>query len=203
MSLESKFTCIIILLCSFLLILATGRVNIRNFEEVQHSIEEIYSDRLVVKGLIFELSALLHKKELSLVFDKEKNNMQNELINAQIAKNLQEFRTTQLTSNEEKTLDRFSKGVKFLQAVEKEVDLSNRENLDKIQINQLSDKIQSLQKDLKTLSGIQLSEGKHKMNVSNAAVVKMYKFERIENYALLILGVMMLFFVFIPRPKPK
>ena len=204
MTLTNKIICISVLIGSFLLILATGRVNIRNFEKVQHSIEEIYQDRLVVKGLIFKLSSLLHQKEIAIVTnDKNFFGPTNESINQKISKHLKDFRATKLTTEEELTLNEFSRGIGTLEASEKEIDLKNEANLSENKSNRLTEQIAALQMNLKTLSNIQLSEGERKLSNSEKAVQSMYRFESIENYAMLFLGLLVLVFIFVPGPTKQ
>ena len=86
----NKIIWTLILVCILLLILVTGQSNVRNFEKVQSSIETIYKDRLVVKGLIFELSSLLHQKEIAIISGNQiLYKKTNGSINAEIAKILQ------------------------------------------------------------------------------------------------------------------
>ena len=98
-------------------------------------------------------------------------------------------------------LDRFSLGVQELKAVEKEYKLANGFNLKKMEEKRLSDRTQSLHEDLKTLLGIQLSEGRRKLKSSGKAVSSMYTFAKVENYIMIIFGALILLIIFvIPGP---
>lgn len=188
-----------VLLCSFLLILATGRTNVRNYEKLQNSIEEIYKDRLVVKGLIFNLSTLLHKKELAIASNDSNFFLKNnKAVNNKIADLLRQFRETKLTQKEEDTLDLFSRGVKELQASENEISPSQKVTLSNTDYKKLKTKIEGLQNDLVVLSGIQLEEGLEKLKIGNHAVKQMNEFANIETYALVLIGIMMVALFFIP-----
>ncbi len=194
----SKIIWTLILVCILLLILVTGQSNVRNFEKVQSSIETIYKDRLVVKGLIFELSSLLHQKEIAIISGNQTLYKEiNESINAEIEKHLQSFRATQLTIYEEKTLDRFTKALQTLQARESALGLADGFDITEVNDKMLSAQFNGLQKDLKTLSEIQLSEGKRKLGISDKAVDSMNVFARFENYILIIFGVLILVLIFI------
>lgn len=61
--------------------------------------------------------------------------------------------------------------------------------------------IKSLQLNLKTLSGIQIQEGKRKLDISSKAVKSMYQYDSFENYAMIILAILMVIVLFIPKPK--
>ena len=194
----NKIIWTLILVCILLLILVTGQSNVRNFEKVQSSIETIYKDRLVVKGLIFELSSLLHQKEIAIISGNQiLYKKTNGSINAEIAKHLEAFRATQLTIYEEKTLDRFSKALQTLQAREKALGLANGFDITEVNNEMLLAQFSGLQKDLKTLSDIQLSEGRRRLGISDKAVDSMNVFARFENYILIIFGVLILILIFI------
>ncbi len=203
MSTLSKTVWALGLLCVFLFVLLTGRANIRNFEKVQDSIEEIYEDRLVVKGLIFDLASLLHRKEIANVSRNQAfYERLNESVNNQIGRHLQEFRATKLTPFEEKTLDHFAKSITELRSMEEELDLAGGIDLSPVEEQRLAAQIASLKEDLKTLSKIQLSEGRRRLGVSDKAVNSMNTLARIENYMMLIFAIVMLALVFaVPKPR--
>jgi len=194
----SKVTCVIVLLSSILLILATGRSNIKNFEKVQVSIEEIFKDRLVVKGLILNLNNLVYKKEIAIVSnDLSYYKELDEITNNKIEMNLKKFRQTYLTNKEEKTLNHFEREVQKLK--EREVRLvSTNKNLSKTEIESLTSQIGILHNDLKELSKIQINEGQRKLDKSGNAVESMYKYESFENFAVIILGIMIIIVIFVP-----
>ena len=55
-----------ILAAAFLLVLASNRLNNRNFSTVEHGVDSVFEDRLVVQEYIYRLNNLFHKKELFL-----------------------------------------------------------------------------------------------------------------------------------------
>ncbi len=203
MNATSKAIWILGILSTFLVILITGQTNIRNFEKVQSSIEEIYKDRLVVKGIIFDLSSALHRKEVAFLSNDTNFFLStNESINTQIKEDIRAFRATRLTRDEKGTLDRFEKEIAALQASEKKMGLSDRTSLKKEEIKNLTDQLVGLNEDLKTLAKIQLIEGKVKLSASERAVDSMHVFESAEKYILIIFGVLMFAIIFIvPGPK--
>ncbi len=193
------------LLCAFLIILLTGQTNVKNFEQVQNSMEEIYRDRLVVKGLIFELSSTLHEKELALV---SKNNdfylLNNEAANKKIENLITQFRATNLTSFEERTLNHFESGIVELRELEGVSNISKGIILSPQDNTKILDNFSRLRKDLKTLSEIQLNEGKRKLSVSDRAMASINTFTVAESYILLVFAVLMFSIIFIvPGPKNK
>ena len=202
MSSTNKIISTLGLLCAFLLILITGRTNVRNFENIQSSIEEIYEDRLVVKGLIFDLKSLIHNKEVALILnDKSFYMLKNEAINEQIEDYIVKFRATKLTSFEGRTLNRFSERVLELKNLEKEIEPTAKVLIGEEGRKKLIDKYISLKEDLKTLAGIQLAEGKRKLTISDKAIDSMYTFATAENYILVIFAILMLVIIFVVPAK--
>lgn len=195
---SSKITCIIVFLTSLLLIFSMGRVNVRYFSEVKKSVEDIYKDRLVVNGMIIEIQQLLHQKELAIVSEDllfwERTNSS---INLQLEELIREFRETYLTNLESETLDRFSSGIKKLKDLEGKVFFENKKMNDFIK-KSLLENLSSLKIDLKTLSSIQLAEGKRKLYISDKAVEEMKLHQTIENYAILVIGILIIITILIP-----
>ena len=195
---SSKITCIIVFLTSLLLIFSMGRVNVRYFSEVKKSVEDIYKDRLVVNGMIIELQQLLHQKELAIVSEDSLFwERTNSSINLQLEELIREFRETYLTSLESETLDRFSSGIKKLKDLEGKVFFENKKMNDFIK-KSLLENLSSLKIDLKTLSSIQLAEGKRKLYISDKAVEEMKLHQTIENYAILVIGILIIITILIP-----
>ena len=202
MSISNKITSFFVLLASFLLILATGRTNVRNFKNIQNSIQEIYKDRLVVKGVIFELSTLLHKKELANISNSVGfYTTYNNSVNEKIKKSIAEFKATELTPDEERTLREFSNDIDTLIDIEKNFNFSGGQKINLSDLEKHTSIIKSLQLNLKTLSGIQIQEGKRKLDISSKAVKSMYQYDSFENYAMIILAILMVIVLFIPKPK--
>ncbi len=199
MGIASKITCLAVLLCSFLLIFVTGRSNVRNFEKVKNSIEEIYKDRLVVKGLIFKLSSLLHQKEMALV-DRDLNVFlkNKDSVNQKIEEHLKAFRETKLTHKEKINLDMFSQGIEHLQVIEGDIVRSKGAIISRKEYDLLNDKLEILKDNLVVLSDIQLEEGQQKMKAGDHAVKRMNEFASLENYGLLVIALMMVVLIFIP-----
>jgi cellobiose phosphorylase len=132
-------------------------------------------------------------------FYSKRNNQVNEQIDLQIKK----FRATKLTSYEEETLENFAKNIKLLKSNEQRIFSLKADQLSTENIDTLNRNLEVLQTNLRVLLGIQLEEGKRKVSDSGKAVKSMYQYESFENYALAILGILMLVVIFIPRQKEK
>ena len=200
----SRAICVAVFLASLLLIFAMGRTNVRHFVNVKSSIEDIYKDRLVVNGMVFDLASLIHKKEAALLTsDRDFFGRTNSSINLQGEEIITEFKETYLTQIEEKTLLRFEQGVLELVELEKDADFIKSIDGDSALRRKSLDIVQSLKIDLKTLSGIQLSEGKRKLQLSDKAVKTMEFNQSIENYSMLVIGILILIVLLVPMPKTQ
>lgn len=199
MSIFNKAMWCAVLVSAILLILITGQTNKRNFEEVRGSIEEIYKDRLVVKGLIYNLVTDLHQKELALIKqDKSFFPTENKNLNERILKNIEIFRATKLTASEDETLRRFAMGVTNLIASENTLGLNQQEKaLKKDDTEALLAMVNGLYGNLDTLSKIQLEEGKRKLLKSEGAISSMRFFERVENYFVIVFGILVFVIIFV------
>jgi len=199
MNLPTKVAVALGLIGIALFVVLTGRTNVHNFERVQQSIEEMFEDRLVVKGLIFDLASLLHRKEVAILSEDTTFYAHlNASVNDQIDDRLEEFWATRLTPMEERTLKRFASNVDALQASEEQLDLAETMDLSPDEEQRLAGQLASLEEDLQALSKIQLSEGRRKLSVGAKAVDDMNWIARIENYMLIALVVLLLALIFIP-----
>jgi len=145
----------------------------------------IYEDRLVVKGLIFDMTNILHEKELAIVrndslFYKNKVGQLNNEMDLLISK----FENTNLTKQERKSLDDLKDEHRTL--VQKEKGLTH---FDEKKLEVLKAGIVRLQDNLKSLSNIQLKEGRKQMSISKKAVSTVELFTQIEIYFLVFLAI--------------
>ena len=184
-------------LCVFLFILATGKTNIQNFQNIHTSLEEIYKDRLVVKGIIYNLSSMIHEKELALASKNSDFFKQaNKEVNDKIFNDIRLFKATELTRQEEFTLSRFALGVDQLIRSEESLNLQDGKPITKKQVLIMSAKIDQLQTYLNELSQIQISEGKRKVAISDHAISSMNRFALAEKYILGVFAFLMIGFLF-------
>ena len=202
MSITSKAACVIVFLTSILLIFTMGRTNQRHFAELHNSIEEIYKDRLVVKGMIYDMASILHKKEIGLLSTpKIFFEVNNPALRNEMDELLVEYRKTYLTDREETTLMNFEKGVKDLRKVEDAIIYNNNDSISMEFASKYSLLLDSLATDLRSLSRIQLSEGKRKLNVGDRAIEMMNTNQQFENYAIALIGFLILVVILWPKSK--
>jgi len=185
MSFYNKLKWILGIAMIFILIIATDLIDRNNFIKVRNSVMTIYEDRLVVKGLIFDMTNILHEKELAIVrndslFYKNKVGQLNNEMDLLISK----FENTNLTKQERKSLDDLKDEHRTL--VQKEKGLTH---FDEKKLEVLKAGIVRLQDNLKSLSNIQLKEGRKQMSISKKAVSTVELFTQIEIYFLVFLAI--------------
>jgi len=185
MSFYNKLKWILGIAMIFILIIATNLIDRNNFIKVRNSVMTIYEDRLVVKGLIFDMTNILHEKELAIVrndslFYKNKVGQLNNEMDLLISK----FENTNLTKQERKSLDDLKDEHRTL--VQKEKGLTH---FDEKKLEVLKAGIVRLQDNLKSLSNIQLKEGRKQMSISKKAVSTVELFTQIEIYFLVFLAI--------------
>ena len=56
----------LILALAFLLVLGSNRLDQKHFTTVQHTVNSVYKDRVVVQGYLYELNNMVHQRELRL-----------------------------------------------------------------------------------------------------------------------------------------
>lgn len=56
----------LILAFAFLLVLGSNRLDQKHFATVQHTVNSVYKDRVVVQGYLYELNNMVHQRELWL-----------------------------------------------------------------------------------------------------------------------------------------
>jgi hypothetical protein len=183
----------------FILILATNLIDRNNFKKMKFAVESLYEDRLVAKGLLFDISNYLHEKESAFlrrdtVFFNEKNAAVNESIDDLINK----FSNTRLTDAEKKTLDMLFSNFDRLKSMGNDME-SILANEDEKWIQQLD----RVKENINTLAKIQIAEGEKKLFKGRKAMDVMDLFSTIEIYFLIFLALAVQFIVFYSLPEKK
>jgi len=182
----------------FLLVITTNLIDRNNFVRVKDSVENIYEDRLVAKYHIYEISKLIHDKELTILkndtilFEK---NLKN--INQEINSSISSFEKTKLTPEEFEIFKDLKEDLEKLKSVE--IKFINQGFKNQSRIIDLLDNITA---NLDALSKIQMSEGNKQMNISKRAIENVELFTELEVYFLIVLAILIQIIV-IYNPKKK
>lgn len=183
-----------VLAAAFLLVLASNRLNNRNFSAVEHGVDSVFEDRLVVQEYIYRLNNLFHKKELFLA----KNTLDDKGLPyyPEIKTILADFEKTDLTREEALQLSSLNENYAELKTLEKAHLKHQASEEDIIAV------LGSIGKNLDELSEVQLSEGRQLTQRSKRSLGMNELLSRIEIVFLIIIGILFLIIVFY-RDKPK
>ncbi|TXE07106.1 chemotaxis protein [Seonamhaeicola algicola] len=200
MTVYNKIKWILGILIVFVLIVITNLVDRNNFVRVRDSVVTIYEDRLVVKGLIFDMASTMHQKEVAaIVTDSSFFKTKNSTLNTAFNDHIQAYETTKLTTKEDKEFNSLKANFTQLQAAEKAYVNSGFQTNNKV----LSS-ISSIKSNLQSLSKIQLQEGGRQMAISQKAIDTVELFTQMEIYLLVFLAlVVQIIILYNPKKEGK
>ncbi|BDW92344.1 hypothetical protein AB9K32_14150 [Allomuricauda sp. XS_ASV26] len=173
-----------ILAAAFLLVLASNRLNNRNFSTVEQGVDSVFEDRLVVQEYIYTLNNYFHEKELFLAnnavyLDKmpQHPDIKNILV---------DFANTELTIDESLHLEELRENYAALKRLED--DQGNKEKIISV--------LNSISNNLDELSAVQLSEGKQLTQRSKRSLGMNQLLSTLEIVFLIIIGILFIVIVF-------
>tara|TARA_R110002012_G_scaffold272711_1_gene458366 strand:+ start:26867 stop:27487 length:621 start_codon:yes stop_codon:yes gene_type:complete len=177
-----------VLAAAFLLVLASNRLNNRNFSTVEHGVDSVFEDRLVVQEYIYTLNNLFHKKELYL-----SSNTRNHKAIPQypeINNILADFEKTDLTREESLFLTSLKENYAELKTLE-----ANYTN-DGASKEKIVSVLGSISGNLDELAEVQLSEGRLLTQRSKRSLGMNQLLSTIEIVFLIIIGILFIVIVF-------
>lgn len=193
MSIKQRINAGFILAAAFILVLASNRLNQRNFSTVEQSVNSVFEDRLVVQEYIYRLNNLFHKKELALAKNELNTNTLAE--SSDIEKILSDFAKTELTVKESRYLSDLRSSYSELQEMEKNLSVKNASGSAEMK-RDISSKLTRINNDLDELSEVQLSEGRQLTQRSQRSLGMNQLLSRLEIVFLVIIGILFLLIVF-------
>lgn len=198
MTVLNKVKWVLGILMVFFLIVATNLVDKKNFERVKDSVVEIYEDRLVAKGIVFEISQLVQEKEMAHALeDEEYFTKQSQADNEHIRILLGNFSETKLTENEKRIFDDLKTNLSHLATYEAPDFQPTSESQELVQ-----SRFRLINEELSALSKIQIEEGKQLMLSSQRAIEMVDLFTQIEIYFLIFMAILIQIII-LYRPKPS
>ena len=198
MAFYNKAKWVLGILIVFVLIVATNLIDRNNFIRVKDSVTTIYEDRLIAKDIIFDMSKLIHEKEVAILStDSVFFNSSNKVVNNSLQELLLKFEQTKLTKEENQIFSNLKEDVLVLKGLEDNYLQDNRTNKSKY-LNQ----IKVVKGDLNDLSDIQIDEGKRQMFISKKAIDTVELFTQIEIYLLIFLAIVIQIIIMY-KPKEK
>jgi DNA gyrase/topoisomerase IV subunit A len=182
----------------FTLVLTTNLIDRNNFVRVKDSVVTIYEDRIIANDLIFEMSKLVHEKEVAIALsDSIFFNQTNLNVNNNFQNLISRFELTKLTIEENKIFNELKNNFQTLIDSENKFITSNFADNTKV-LNYIS----NIKFNLSDLSKVQLNEGRRQMSISKHAIDKVELFTQIEVYFLVFLAIVIQIIVMY-QPKEK
>lgn len=186
----------LILGIAFLLVLGSNRLHKKHFSEINHTVNSVYKDRVVVQSYIYQLINIFHQKELQLIQGKELSG--NATNNEKVKKLLIDFSMTELTPHESSLLNDLNRQFKKLTELEsKMVQPSEKANnaidLDAIKM------LHEIKKSLDGLTEVQLDEGNQQTLFSQSSLHLIMILSNIEIAFVVLIGIIILVLFFYPH----
>ncbi|NVK27169.1 MAG: MCP four helix bundle domain-containing protein [Flavobacteriia bacterium] len=180
----TKLKWILGILMVFVLILGTNLIDRDSFSRMRDSVVTIYEDRLIASDIIFDVSQILHEKELDLAtrdtaqFAEKITEQKFELQTL-----IDRYDHTHLTDDEQVVWRKVKSSISKLLESEEELTSSNFTNTTGVQ-----NQINKIQEHLETLAKIQIVEGERQKNISEDVIDTVELFTHIEIYMLVFLA---------------
>lgn len=175
-----------ILALAFFLVLASNRLNRRNFSTVEHTVNTVFKDRVVAQEYIYELNNLFHEMELQLasgIMNESKGPTHSE-----ITALLEDFGATELTADEAKHFRSLQENHIELQALGDATNTNTKREMRML--------LQNIGNNLDKLAQIQLFESRSLTQLSNKSLQMNQLFSNLEIAFLIVLGTLFLFVMF-------
>ncbi len=188
-----------ILAIAFLLVLASNRLNRRNFSTVEHTVNSVFEDRVVAQDYIYRLNNLFHQKEMSLEVSERKDSQLT--ANDNIGLLLENFAATKLTQDESVHFMLLKENYSELQKLEK-VFFVNQELKAAEPIKEMEVLLKKINDNLNRLSEVQLSESLQLTLLSQKSLKMNQLLSMLEVVFLIIIGILFLLIIF-HKEKPN
>ena len=164
---KRKIRALLIISILLLLIYAKNLIERQSFRSISSTFTEVYNDRLIVVGYIFEISESLFQIQklidhcnLDYDYSKVLNEIQGQ--EASIMRIIDDFEKTKLTPKEEEYLSEFKKIiVNDLNIKSYDLLYSDSAGVNISQVKLYDKKISLARKDLDNLNNIQMEEGEN------------------------------------------
>lgn len=170
----------------FVLILGTNLIDRDSFVRMRDSVVTIYEDRIIASDIIFDMSQLIHDKEIALATGNTAfYSSNNQSINDRLADLSSRYDHTTLTEDEQLVWRRVKSSINQLK--ERERTFAESGFVDPVPVQGQIDKIHE---HLEALAKIQVVEGERQKNLSQEVVDTVELFTHIEIYMLVFLAVL-------------
>lgn len=190
MTILNKVRWIASILLVFFIVLMTNIIDRDNFNKMNDSVITMYEDRIVAADLIFDMSCIIHQKQIDLISGDTLLQSFSPASYKSLDSLIDIYRQTRLTEKEARVFSQLQKELKNLKI--KESDQAGEKDL-LIQMDLIYAQLQELSK-------IQVKEGKQQVMISNKAKSTIELFTQGEIIFLILLVIVIQFIIFY---KPK
>lgn len=184
-----------ILAIAYLLVLGSNRLNQKHFSIIQTTVNSVHKDRVVVQDYIYQLSTIIHKKELQFINEGKLTTVPSENENAE--KLLLAFGATKLTFKESNLLNELTVQFKNLKNSENITLVSNNHFKNNNGVHTLNS-LHEMKKKLDALAHIQLKESLQLTKQSNKSLGMNILLSKLEIVFLFIIGISLLALILYP-----
>jgi len=199
MSILNKAKWIVGIFLVFGLIIATNLIDKKNFKQIRDSVVTIYEDRLLAKEILFDVSTLIHDKEMAITLaDTAFYKNRNAQVNEQLQQDIEQFEQTELTRAEKYEFKELEKNLSLLRDAEASLLESDFESK-----GAAKQKLQEIKENLNELSSIQISEGKKHLFLSKRAADSIDLYTQLEIYFLIALAIIVQIIILYNPKTPK
>lgn len=186
MTIFSKIKWVASILLVFFIVLITNLIDKGNFNRLRNSVTTIYEDRMVASDVLFELSVLLHKKEIAVIssdllyFQKESGKTNHDIDGL-----LERYEQTKLAQSERAIYSSLKEELNNVKKVEENYKVSDTKGK-----ATLLKSINKIDQYLQDLSKIQLREARQQMFISDKAMERINLFTQVEIVFLIIMAIL-------------
>ncbi len=197
-----KFRALIIIGVLLLMLYGKNLLERRSFRSISNTFTEVYNDRLVVEGYIFQISEKLFQIQklidhCNLDYDYSKVVTEISDNEKAILSIITDFENTNLTEQESKYLTEFRRIIENdLNIKSYDLLFTDSMGVNREQVKKYDERISIARKDLDNLSKIQLEEGEKLISKAKVLINRSQIWAQFEVALLIILVVVMFLLIF-------
>ncbi|UCS91938.1 MCP four helix bundle domain-containing protein [Echinicola marina] len=181
------------ILLVFIIVLTTNLIDKDNFQSLSNSVKTIYEDRIVASDLLFEMSTLIHHKEIAIISsDSSYMQSENSPDNEKLDNYMLQYSKTKLTEKEQFLFEQLKDDIATLKHSERNHGMQDK--------SKWLSQIDKVNQRLYDLSKIQLEESRRQVFISNKAKDTINFFTQGEIILLILLSILIQVIIFY---KPK
>lgn len=185
----------LILGMAFLMMLASNSLHKKHYSEINHTVNSVYKDRVVVQYFIYQLNNIFHQKLLQVIQHEPATH--DVAINKKVEKLLLDFGKTELTRDEALLLNELNEHFKTLKELEDK--MTKDSTTANVIIEQgIFKTLHDIEDELDGLAKIQLDEGNEMTIFSRSSLNMITLLSNIEITFIVLIGIVIFVLIFYP-----